>query len=430
LNRDAAPGRDGQPWAADGEALEANRRDLSDRLKRGADPAQPVERVDMPTPDGRPRPLGRPTLEDQIVQRATVAGRNAIDAGDVLGVSSGVRPGRRPHHALDAVTVGIATRSSHGGLEADIRGVCEARDHAWLRKLVAPRMGDRRGVRHLRQGLQAGVLEEGPWHAPADGTPPGGRVSPLAAKISRHDVLDRWADRWRRRSARGAGIIVRAADDCLVGVEHRDAAERCWGALRERVQPCNRERPPEQTRLLAWGRDAADRRQRRGQGTPETFDVLGVTHRGRQTRRGQCTVRRKTIATRLRTTRPEVQATLRPRRPWPIPPPGAWLSSVRLGHSRDDGGPRHGSVLTGFRETVRRDWCRTLRRRRQRSRLTWPRMDALADRWRPTPRLGPPYPAPRLCVMPRGRSPGRSCRTPGSVRGASGHWRPYRDRRG
>jgi retron-type reverse transcriptase len=174
LNRDAAPGRDGQSWAADGEPLEAHLRDLSDRRKRGAYRAPPVERVSIPKWDGRQRPLGIPPLEDKIVQRATVEVLNAIYAGDFLGGSSGFGPGRSPHNALDAVTGGIEKRSSNGVLEADIRGVFDTIAPAGLVKGVAHRLGDRRVGRHLRQGWKAGVLEAGQWRAQEAGTPPGG----------------------------------------------------------------------------------------------------------------------------------------------------------------------------------------------------------------------------------------------------------------
>jgi group II intron reverse transcriptase/maturase len=213
LNREAAPGVDGQTWAAYGENLEANLRDLSDRLKRGGDHARPVKRVSIPKPEGRQRPIGIPTLEDKIVQRATVEVLNAIDEGDFRGFSSGCRPGRSPHDALDAVTVGIEKRNVNWVRDADIRGFFDAIDHAWLVKFLEHRMGDQGVVRHMQQWLQAGVLEEGQWHAQEEGPPQGGRGSPLAANIYLHYVLDLWADRWRRQYARGDVIIVRFADD-------------------------------------------------------------------------------------------------------------------------------------------------------------------------------------------------------------------------
>jgi RNA-directed DNA polymerase len=293
LNRDAAPGIDGQTWAAYGEDLEANLRDLSDRLQRGADHALPVARVYILKPDGRQRPIGKPTREDKIVQRATVEVLNAIYEGEFLGFSYGFRPGRCPHDALDAVTVGIEKRNVNWVLDADIRGFFDAIDHEWLVKFIEHRMGDQRVVRHMQKGLKAGVLEDGQWRAQEEGTPQGGKVSPLAANISLHYVLDVWAERWRRRYARGAVSIVRYGDDVIVGFEHRDDAERFWAELRERFRKFNLGLHPEKTRLLAFGRFAADRRQRGGQGKPETFDFLGFTHSCRKTRTGKfrCGVR-------------------------------------------------------------------------------------------------------------------------------------------
>jgi RNA-directed DNA polymerase len=219
--------------------LEANLRDRSDRLKRGPYQASPVERVDIPKADGRQRPIGLPTLEDKLVQRATVEVLNAIYAQDCRGFSSGFRPGRSPHEALAAVTVGIEKRHINWGLAVDLRGFCEAIDQAWLVKFVAHRMGDRRVVRPLWRWLQAGVLEDGQWREPEEGTPPGGSISPLGAHIYRHDVLDLWAERWRRRDARGDMIMVRVADDVIVGCEHRDDAERFWAERRERFPQCH-----------------------------------------------------------------------------------------------------------------------------------------------------------------------------------------------
>jgi RNA-directed DNA polymerase len=332
VNREAAPGVAGQPWAASGENLEANRRDLSDHLKRGAYHARPVKRVYIPKPDGRQRPIGIPALEDKIVQRATVEVLNAISEGEFRGFSYGFRPGRSPHDARDAVTVGIEKRHGNWVLEADIRGFFDAIDHAWLVKFIEHRIGDQRVVRHMQKWRHAGVLEEGQGHAQEEGTPQGGSISPLAANIYLHYVLALWADRWRRQYARGDVLIVRYADDCIVGFAHRDDAERFWSALQDRMRTFNLERHPEKTRLIELGRLAADRRRRRAQGKPATFNCLGFPQRCRTTRQGQCTVRRKTIAQRLRKKRHAVKATRRRRLHWPIPPPGAWLKSVLLGH--------------------------------------------------------------------------------------------------
>lgn len=407
LNREAAPGVDGQTWAAYGENLEAKLRDLSDRLKRGAYHARPVERVYIPKPEGRQRPSGIPTLADKIGQRATGAVLNAIYEGELRGFSSGFRPGRGPHDALDAVTVGIEKRNVNWVLDADIRGVFDALDHAWLVQCIEHRIGDQRVVRPMQKWLQAGVLEDGQWHAQEEGTPQGGSVSPWAANIYLHYVLDLGADRWRRQYARGEVIIVRYGDDFIMGFEHRDDAERCWRELQERFRKFNLELHPEKTRLIEFGRFAADRRRRRAQGKPATFDFLGFPHIGGKTRNGKFTVRRKTIAPRLRKKLQAVKDTLRRRMHWPIPQQGAWLKSVLLGHYRYYAGPRNGSLLRVFRDTIMRYWCQTLRRRRQRHRMPWPRMYALAEHWLPTPHILHPYPAQRLRVMTQGRSPVR-----------------------
>jgi hypothetical protein len=401
LNRDAAPGVDGQPWAASGEHLEANLRALSDRRKRGAYHARPVQRVDIPTPEGR--------------QRATVEVLNAIDAGELRGCADGLRPGRRPQEALEAVTGGIEKRPGNGVLEADIRGVVEAIAPAGLGQFIEQRRGDQRVVHPRQPWRHAGVRAEGPWHAPVEGTRPGGRVRPVAANIDRPDGLDLWADRWRRPHARGEVISMRYAADVIGGGEHGDDAERFGRARRARRGQCHLERPPEKTPLIEVGRLAAERRQRRAQGNPATVDGRGLTPTGRTTRHGTLTVRRQTMAWRRR-------------RPGPLPPPGAWLQRGLLGPDRDGAVPRHGRRLTVCRDPIMRDWCPTRRRRRQRPRMTWPRLYARAEPWLPTPPILPPYPAPRLCVTTRGRSPGRSCRTPGSVRGVLGHRHPYRDR--
>jgi RNA-directed DNA polymerase len=374
VNRDASPGRDGQTWAPYGENLAANLRDLSDRLKRGTSHASAVERGYIPKADGRQRPLGIPTLEDKIVQRATVDVLNAIYAQDFRGFSYGFRPGRSPHDAVDAVTVGIEKRNINWVLAVDIRGFFDAMDQAWHVKFGAHRIGDRRVVRHLWRWLKAGVLEDGQWREPEAGTPQGGSISPLAANRYLHYGLDLWAERWRRRDARGDMSMVRLAEDVIVGFEHRDDAERCWAELRERFQQFHLERHPEKTRLIECGRVAAERRQRRGQGRPETFDVLGLTHMCSKTRTGKYPVRRKTIATRRRKKRQEVTAALRERMHWPIPQQGAWRRSVLLGHYRYDAVPRNGSLLSVFRETIRRYGCQTLRRRSQRHRMTWQRL--------------------------------------------------------
>jgi RNA-directed DNA polymerase len=332
LKHDAAPGGDGQTWAAYGEQLALTLRGLSDRLRRGAYQAAPVERVYIPKADGRQRPIGQPTWEDKIGQRSTVEVLNAIYEQECLGFSSGARPGRSPHHALDAVTVGIEKRHINWVLDADIRGFYDTSDHEWLVKFIEYRIGAQRVVRHIRTWLKAGVLEDGQGRPQEEGTPQGGSASPLRANLSLHDVFDLWAAQWRRRHARGDGIIVRYCDDFIVGFQHKDSAEQFVSDLRERFHRFHLELHPDKTRLLEVGRWARDRRRRRGQGKPATFDFLGLTHICSQTRTGKFTVRRKTVAKRLRTKLQEIKQTLRERMHWPIRQLGAWLKSVLRGH--------------------------------------------------------------------------------------------------
>jgi RNA-directed DNA polymerase len=308
---------------------------------------------------------------------------------------------------LAAVTGGSEQRHLNGVLDADLRGCYDTLDHEWLVKCLESRMGEQRVVRHSRTWLKAGVLEDGQWRPQEEGTPQGGSARPLLANRYRHDVFARWAAQWRRRHARGDVIIVRYGDDGSVGCQHNDSAAQCLRDRRARFPRFHLALPPDKTRLRDLGRWASDRRRRRGQAKAATFDVLGLTHRGSPTRTGKLTVRRQTVAKRLRPKVQESQQTLRERRPWRIRPLGAWLQSVLRGHYRYEGVPRHLGRRQGFRACLLRYWCHTLRRRSQRHRIAWPRIYALAPQGLPPPHILHPYPAPRLRVTTRGRSPVR-----------------------
>ncbi|MFZ5786395.1 MAG: group II intron reverse transcriptase/maturase [Acidobacteriota bacterium] len=400
LKRDAAPGVDGETWRHYGENLEANIRDLSDRLRRGAYRAKPVRRTYIPKADGRQRPLGVTTLEDKIVQRATVEVMNAIYETDFLGFSYGFRPGRSQHHALDALYVGLLTRKVNWVLDLDIRGFFDSIDHEWLVKFVEHRIADRRVVRLIQKWLNAGVLEEGQRLRVEEGTPQGGSASPLLANIYLHYCFDLWAHKWRRTRSTGDVIIVRFADDIVVGFQHRADAERFRMELSERLAKFHLELHPEKTRLLEFGPFAAENRRKRGQGKPETFNFLGFTHIcGKKRSNGRFTVRRKTIRKRLQAKLKEVKTELRRRMHHPIREQGAWLRSVVGGHIRYYGVPTNSPALHTFRFQVGRLWLRTLRRRGQRHRLTWVRMRRHIDRWLPPARICHPYPLRRLGVI-------------------------------
>ena len=278
LKREAAPGIDGETWRHYGEALEENLRDLAQRLKRGAYRARPVRRAYVPKADGRQRPLGVPTLEDKVVQRAVVEVLNAIYEVDFLGFSYGFRPGRSAHQALDALTAAIMTRKVSWVLDADIRGFFDTLSHEWLVKFVEHRVADRRVVRLIQKWLNAGVLEDGKRTRRETGTVQGGSVSPLLGNIYLHYVFDLWIQRWRTTKARGDVVAVRYADDFVVGFERREDAEQFLGELRGRLARFGLDLHPDKTRLIEFGRYAVQNREGRGEGKPETFDFLGFTH--------------------------------------------------------------------------------------------------------------------------------------------------------
>ncbi len=407
LKRNAAPGADRVTWEDYGRELEGNLRDLSDRLKRGAYRAQPVRRVFIPKADGRQRPLGVTALEDKIVQRATVEVLNAVYEIDFLGFSYGFRPGRSQHQALDALSVGIFTKKVNWVLDADIRGFYDTIDHEWLVRFIEHRVRDRRVVRHVKKWLKAGVLEDGSWREAGEGVPQGSSIGPLLANIYLHYAFDLWAQAWRQRQARGDVIVVRFADDIVMGFQHRTDAERFLRELRERLAKFKLELHPDKTRLIEFGRFAAKNRRQRGQGKPETFEFLGFTHCCDLTRKGKFIVLRQTSKKRMRRKLMEVKAQLRRRLHDPVPRTGAYLRSVVSGHFRYYGVPRNGPALCSFRHTVYRLWYRSLRRRSQqhRGRKKLKRRFALwAKRFLPTARIHHPYPEQRLLATTRGRS--------------------------
>lgn len=393
LKRDAAPGVDGETWRHYEQALEAHLQDLSERLKRGAYRAKPVRRVYIPKADGRQRPLGVPVLEDKIVQRATVDVLNAVYDTDFLGFSYGFRPGRSQHHALDALYVGLRTQRVGWVLDVDIRAFFDTIDHGWLTTFLEHRIADRRIVRLIQKWLNAGVLEEGARTRVEEGTPQGGSVSPLLANVYLHYVFDLWVHAWRRKYARGNVIVVRYADDVVLGFEVKSEAERFRVHLAERFAKFHLELHPEKTRLLEFGAYAAERRQRRGLGKPETFNFLGFTHICGKTRStGRFTVLRHTIRKRMQVKLQDVKTELRHRMHRPLREQGAWLRSVVRGHIRYYGVPTNGPALCVFRLQVGRLWFRTLRRRSQRDDLSWARMRRHIDRWLPPARVCHPYP--------------------------------------
>lgn len=333
------------------------------------------------TPRGRPEPRLRPTRQT-----------------DFVGFSYGFRPGRSPHDALDALYAGVLTQRVNWVFDADIRGFFEAIDRGWLVKFVEHRIADQRIVRLIQKWLNAGVLEDGTRRWAETGTPQGGSISPLLANLYLHHVFDLWAQWWRTKQAHGEVIVVRYADDFIVGFQYRADAERFRAELGERFTKFGLELHPEKTRLLEFGPYAAKNRQRAGEGKPETFDFLGFTHICGKTRGGRFTVVRQTIRRRLRAKLSEVKAELRRRLHDPIPAVGAWLGTVVSGHVRYYGVPMNGRALFTFRTQVGRLWHRALARRSQTGHVPWERMLRLIEQWLPAARICHPYPLQRLGV--------------------------------
>lgn len=400
LKKEAAAGVDGETWRRYGENLEANLRDLSERLKRGAYRAKPVRRVYIPKADGRQRPLGVTALEDKVVQRAAVEVLNAIYETDFLGFSYGFRPGRSPHQALDALYAALLTRKVNWVLDVDIRSFFDTLSHEWLVKFLEHRIADRRVVRLIQKWLNAGVLEDGKRVRTEEGTPQGGSASPLLANLYLHYVFDLWVQAWRRKQAQGDVIVVRFADDIVLGFQSRPDAERFQAELTERFRKFALELHPDKTRLLEFGCFAAENRKKRGEGKPETFNFLGFTHIcGRKRSNGRFTVLRQTIRKRLQAKLSEMKIELKRRMHAPIPEVGQWLRAVVNGHFRYYGVPMNTPALQTFRFQIGRLWHRALSRRSQNGRVTWDRMRRLIDRWLPSVRVHHAYPLRRLGVI-------------------------------
>jgi group II intron reverse transcriptase/maturase len=408
LSPKAAPGVDGVMWADYGVDLEDNLRDLHARVHRGGYRARPSRRVYIPKPDGRQRPLGVAALEDKILQRALVEVLNAVYEQDFLGFSYGFRPGRSPHQALDALAAGIVGKRVNWVLDADFSDYFSSLDHQWLVKFVEHRIADRRVLRLIQKWLAAGVVEDGSWTAFEEGVPQGASASPLLANIYLHYVLDLWAHQWRQRHAQGEVIIVRWADDFVVGFEHRHDAERFWAELRDRLANFGLELNAEKTRLIEFGRHAARDRKARGLGKPETFQFLGFTHVCGKTRKsGRFKLKRITDSKRVRAKLLAVKRELARRMHQPVPEQGRWLARVLQGHYNYYAVPDNIEALHAFRRGLIRHWLKSLRRRSQKSRMTWPRLERLAERWLPLPRILHPWPEQRFNASTQGRSPVR-----------------------
>jgi RNA-directed DNA polymerase len=402
LKRKAAPGVDGITWQEYETGLEGRLADLHSRVHRGAYRAQPSRRVYIPKPDGRQRPLGVAALEDKVVQQAVVTILNQIYEEDFRGFSYGFRPGRSQHQALDALYVAITRKKVNWVLDCDIRGFFDNLSRDWLLKFVQHRVADRRILRLIQKWLEAGVMEEGEWKDTEMGTPQGSVASPLLANIYLHYVFDLWVDVWRRKCARGDVVVVRYADDNVLGFQHLADADRFLAEFRERLRKFGLELHPDKTRRIEFGRFAEHNRNQIGEGKPETFDFLGFTHISGKDRNGNYAVKRKTIIKRMRAKLLELKQQLRRRMHESVAHTGQWLRSVVQGYFNYHAVPGNTDSLSAFRYRVIRLWMTMLIHRGQRHHLTWARMRKLADRWLPQPRVLHPYPRVRFdAIHPR-----------------------------
>src|SRR4029077_14322163 len=404
LKRDAAPGVDGVTWEDYEADLDPKLTDLTSRVHRGAYRALPSRRTYIPKADGRQRPLAVAALEDKIVQRATAEVLNCIYEEDFLGFSYGFRPGRGQHNALDALCVGITSKKVNFIFDADVRSFFDEVSQEWLVRFVEHRVGDRRIIRLIRKWLKAGVLEEGVVTVSDKGTGQGSVISPLLANIYLHYCFDLWAERWRRQEATGDMIIVRFADDIVVGFEHEADARRFWDAMRKRLEEFSLSLHPDKTRLIEFGRYAADRRAERGLGKPETFQFLGFVFICGRSRKGTLQLTLKYRRDRMGAKFTEIKEELRRRMPQPIPEQGRWLAQVIRGYFAYHAVPTNSAALRAFRYHAERLWLRTLRRRGQTDRFSWKRMIRLANDFLPQPRILHPWPSVRFAVTTQGGS--------------------------
>jgi RNA-directed DNA polymerase len=398
LKKRAAAGIDAVTWEQYAEGLEDKLQALHGKLHAGAYRALPARRTYIPKADGKQRPLGIAAMEDKIVQAAVVMILTPIYEAEFLGFSYGFRPGRSQHDALDALAYGIKGRYIWHVLDADIRAFFDTIDHDWLIRFVEHRIADKRIIRLIRKWLKAGVLERGAWKETKEGTPQGAVISPLLANIYLHYVYDLWAQAWRKRHATGDMIVVRYADDTIVGFQNQWEAKQFLHDLKGRLAKFSLELHPEKTRLIEFGRFAAERRVRRGEGKPETFDFLGFTHICGTKQNGKgFQLRRKTKLKRRQGLLNEIAAELRRIRHRSIDEQGRGLASVLRGHYAYFAVPTNLATVRALRHQVKVRWFLNLQRRSQRS-LKWRRMNVIVEKYLPMPSVLHPWPDQRFLV--------------------------------
>jgi group II intron reverse transcriptase/maturase len=397
LKKNAAAGVDKVTWHQYKEGLAERIAALNERLHVGSYRAQPVRRSYISKADGRKRPLGVTALEDKIVQQATATILNQIYETDFMGFSYGFREKRSQHNALDALYIGISRCKINYILDADISGFFDQINHEWLLKFIGHRVADRRMLRLIRKWLKVGVVEEGKRSPQEIGTPQGSVISPVLANVYLHYAQDLWAQQWRNRHAVGDVIIVRYADDTVVGFQYKSDAETFLKELTERMGKFGLELHPVKTRLIEFGRFAESNRRKRGEGKPETFDFLGFTHSCSKTRNGKFTIRRKTIKKRFVKKCKEVKQELKERMHDDVKETGKWLNSVIRGYQNYYAVPGNMDLVKSFYDQTTRAWLHTLRRRSHKGQnYSWKRFEKLIRWLIPRVRIAHPYPNQRF----------------------------------
>jgi RNA-directed DNA polymerase len=380
--KDGAVGVDGQTAANFEQELESNLQSLVDRLKSGTYFAPPVRRVHIPKGDGRTRPIGIPTFEDKVLQRAVVMVLEAIYEQDFLACSYGFRPGRSAHDALEALWKGLMGLGGGWVVEVDIRSFFDDVDHGQLRSFLDQRVRDGVVRRAIDKWLNAGVLENGATHRVDAGTPQGGVISPLLANVYLHHVLDEWFECEVKPRLEGESFLVRYADDFVIGCANERDALRVMEVLPKRFGKYNLTLNAAKTKLVDF------RQPPRGGGGHASFELLGFTHFWGTSRKGRPVVQRKTSPSRFRRALKRINEWCRHSRHRPVAEQYQVLSTKVRGHYGYFGITGNSRAIARFLHEVERLWRRWLDRRSSRAKMTWDRFRVLLHRYSlPQPRI-------------------------------------------
>lgn len=383
--KDGATGVDGQTAEQYAQALDANLRSLLEKAKSGTYKAPPVRRVYIPKGNGEQRPLGIPTFEDKVLQRAVAMVLGAVYEQDFKDCSYGFRPGRSPHKALDALWRQSMKMKECWVVELDIRKFFDNLDHRHLRKILGQRIGDGVVLRLIGKWLHAGVMEDGSWRATTAGTPQGGVISPLLANVYLHEVLDTWFHRDVRPRMHGSCFLVRYADDAVMGFSSKEDARRVMEVLPRRFERFGLQLHPTKTRLVAFGGQRLNEPDDQDDDPPGTFTFLGFTHYWGRSRKGAAVVKRKTAASRLSRALVAIRDWCRRHRHEPVRQQHQQLKRKLQGHYAYYGITGNGRSLGQFFEQVKRAWRIWLSRRSQKAYRNWDKFNALLARYRLPP---------------------------------------------